>query len=139
VAVDVTPLAGAIEAALALPGISFYDGYVPERVPEAGGHVLPYVVLYAGDGAPVVEEVTSSGHQPTDTLVWDFQITAVGATAGVCRAVARDVRAALTNLRVGTGLVKPNPEGFNQQVPYPDTSVTPARFILPLQWRLNTN
>jgi hypothetical protein len=138
-AVDIGPIVVAVGNALDVPQFAFYDGYVPERVPEAGGHILPYVVLYAGDGSPVVEEVTADGLQPVDTLVWDFQITAVGATSDVCRRVAQDVRRLLTNLRAGTGRIKPNPDGFNQQVPYLDPSVTPARFILPLQWRLNTN
>lgn len=137
--VDPIPLYQAVEAALkAVPGVTVYDGYVPTKVPEAGGHILPYVVNWFGVGANP-EEPSACGIHDTDTLILDFQTTIVGANPAICRAVAAPLRAALTNLRVGTGRIKPNPDGFNQQAPILDTTITPARFMLPLHWRLTTN
>lgn len=136
---DPSALAAAVRAALgALPGISVFDGQVPVKVPEVGGYILPYVVLWAGIGDNP-GELTSCGQHSTDTLIWDFQTTAVGATADICRRVAQDVKNTLTNHRAGTGRIRPNPDGFQQQTPTPDNSVTPARFMLPQQWRLITN
>jgi hypothetical protein len=137
--VDPADLVTPVEAALrAIPDIGFHDGYVPERVPETGGYVDPYVVLWAGVGDEP-NELTACGIQDGDSIIWDFQTTAVGADPGICRAVAKDVRAALTNLPIRTGKVRRNPDGFNQQSPILDTQTTPARFMLPLQWRLITN
>lgn len=137
--VDATLLVADVKAALeTIPQLTVFDGQVPTKVPEAGGYILPYVVIWAGIGDNP-EEQTSCGLHSADTLIWDFQTTAVGATPDICRRVAQDVKHALTNLRVGTGLIRPNPDGFQQQQPIPDNSVTPARFMLPQQWRLITN
>ena len=136
---DIEQLTADVLAALEeLPGLTVDDGYVPRALPETGGYVDPYVILWAGlgDNPP---ELTACGTQGTDTLIWDFQTTAVGADAGICRAVARDVDAKLTNLPAGTGKIRRNPDGFNQQSPILDTQTSPARFMLPLQWRLITN
>lgn len=131
----VTPVTAALEA---IEGISFHDGYVPEQLPETATYIDPYVVLWAGTGDEP-NELTACGIQDGDSIIWDFQTTAVGASAAICRAVDRDVTAALTNLRVGTGRVRRNPDGFNQQAPILDTQTSPARFMLPRQWRLITN
>lgn len=137
--VEVSDLVTPVSAALsALPGITFYDGYVPESIPETGGYIDPYIVLWAGIGDNP-NDLTACGTQGTDTLIWDFQITVVGADPAICRAVAATAAAALTNLRVRTGKVRRNPDGFDQSVPLMDTQTTPARFMLPLQWRLITN
>lgn len=137
---DVLAAAAAVLTALeSIPDqLGVHDGYVPVKVPETDGYVDPYVVLWAGtgDGPP---ELTADGKDSTGTLVWDFQTTAVGATPAVCRAVDQAVSAKLTNLVVGTGRVRRNPDGFNQQAPVLDTQETPSRFYLPRQWRLITN
>lgn len=131
-------VADVITALETVPGIGVDDGYVPRKLPETATYVDPYVILWAGlgDNPP---ELTACGTQGTDTLVWDFQTTAVGADASICRAVAKAVTAKLTNLPAGTGKIRRNPDGFNQQSPILDTQTTPARFMLPLQWRLITN
>ncbi|MDQ0756076.1 hypothetical protein [Arthrobacter sp. B3I4] len=136
---DPVQCAADIMAALAaVPGITGYDGFVPVKVPETGGFIDPYVVLWAGTGDEP-GELPADGRQTWDTIIWDFQTTAVGATPGICRAVDQAVAAVLTNLAMGTGRVRRNPDGFNQQAPILDTQTTPSRFMLPRQWRLITN
>lgn len=115
-----------------------HDGYVPEKLPQTGSYIDPYTVLWAGMGDNP-DELTSDGYQGTSTLIYDFQTTAVGPTPATCRAVAQDDRRALLNQRAGTGVIRTNPDGYNQQTPILDTTATPARFMLPQQWRLITN
>ena len=137
--VEISPLAAAITDKLKdIAGITVYDGYVPRQVPEAGGFILPYAVLWLGTGDNP-DEPTSCGLHNADTLVLDFQVTVVASNTPAVRAVAEAVKQALTNLQTGKGRIKPNPDGFNQQAPILDTQTTPARFMLPLQWRLITN
>lgn len=139
--VDPTPLVAAVEAALkTVPGITVYDGHVPSKVPtdSSGQYVLPYVVIWAGTGDNPPEQ-PSCGTHSEDTLVFDFQTTIVAANPALCRAVNQAVKQKLMNLRAGTGRIKPNPDGFQQQSPILDTQATPARFMLPKQWRLITN
>lgn len=135
---DPTPFPDIIRGAVQLAGTGFYDGYVPKVLPETDGYVDPYVVLWAGVGDNPFEP-TACGRHNEDTLVWDFQTTVVAASPAACRSAAKAVKERLMNLAVGTGRVKPNPDGFNQQAPTLDTQTTPARFMLPLQWRITTN
>jgi hypothetical protein len=134
----ITYRAETITALQAITGITVYDGHVPKEVPEdAAGYVLPYVVLWAGVGDEIPErdlcnEVDLGG------LRWDFQTTTVAASAGLCAQVANAVRLKLTNLPMGKDRVLPNPDGFRQEVPALDPTVTPARFMLPAPWRLET-
>ena len=127
-----------LDALQAVPGITVYDGYVPDRVPETDGYIDPYVVLWAGN-PDEPDELPSDGVQAGDSIIWDFQTTAVGATPDICRAVDHAVSGVLTNLRVRTGRVRRNPDGFNQQYPILDTQTSPARHMLPRPWRLITN
>lgn len=116
-----------------------YDGYVPDAIPkDDAGFPLPYVVLFAGAGN-YPDEPLVDGSIGADGLIFDFQTTAVGPLTGHAVAVASMVRATLINTRVGRGRIKPSPDGFNQQAPIRDTNITPARFFLPQQWRLQTN
>lgn len=129
----------AILAALrTIPGITVYDGFVPASVPTDGAYIKPYIVLWAGTGDDP-GELTACGTWDGDTLILDFQTTAVGASAEVCRAVSTAATAKLANLPVGTGKVRRNPDGFNQATPILDTQTSPARLMLPQQWRLITN
>jgi hypothetical protein len=121
-----------------IPGITVYDGSVPTSVPQAGAYINPYIVLWAGNGDEP-DELTADGIQDGDSIVFDFQTTVVGANPDICRAVTKAAKAKLTNLQAGTGRIRRNPEGFNQQSPILDTQTSPARFMLPLQWRLITN
>lgn len=138
--VDAQSLSNQVLAALqTVPGgLGVHDGFVPVKVPETDGYPDPYIVLWAGTGDGP-NETAANGKQGTDTLVWDFQTTAVGATPAICRAVDQAISLVLVNLVVGTGRVRRNPDGFNQQSPILDTQSTPSRFYLPRQWRLITN
>lgn len=119
-------------------GVTVYDGEVPERVPEdAAGYIEPYVVLFASDG-DALQETDLSGRLDTAGLRWDFQTTTVGASADVCSRVAGAVRRTLTNFPLGTYHVLPSPAGFTGATPVKDTTVAPARFMLPRVWRLDT-
>lgn len=127
------------DALKTLPGITAYDGHVPVKVPQdAAGFILPYVVLFAGEGGEVPGERDMSNRVDLDGIRWDFQTTSVGASPGVCAQVARAVTLRITNLEIGNSHVVPNPEGFDQPTPVRDSTETPARFMLPRQWRLET-
>lgn len=115
-----------------------FDGQVDDSIAVAGGYVLPYVLLSAGVGDNPAERPLT-GVQRTDSLIYDFQTTAVGPNAAQTRTAARLVNDALLNLRVGTGRITHNQDGFDQQSPIPDNTVSPARFMLPRPWRLLTN
>ncbi|WP_275779702.1 hypothetical protein [Paenarthrobacter sp. Y-19] len=137
--VDIDALTKQVTAAEdEITGTTNYDGFVPTGVPQSGGYVLPYFVNWFGIGDNP-DETTADGKQHADTLVWDFQITAVASNAAACRAVAQALKQKLINMQVGTGTLRLNPDGFNQQSPILDASVTPARLMLPIQWRLTTN
>lgn len=135
---DVLTFPDILRGAVLPTGAGFFDGNVPTKVPETSGYIDPYVVLWAGLGDNPFEP-TACGTHNTDTLVWDFQTTVVAADADTCRRVGQAVKARLTNLVMGTGQVRPNPDGYNQQSPIQDNQSTPARFMLPLQWRITTN
>lgn len=128
-----------IEAALrGIQGLGFHDGYVPEDIPkDERGFIRPYVVLHMGSGDEVPER-DMSNQVDLDGIRLDFQTTSVAASAAVCAAVDYDVARALTNLELGNSHVVPNPDGFSQEPPLRDSSETPARFMSPRQWRLET-
>lgn len=137
--VDALPLRAAVMAALrTIRGITVYDGSVPTKVPtDAAGYILPYVVFFGGVGDELPERDLSA-RVDLGGLRWDVQTTAVGASADICASVAQTVRRTLTNLPLGTHCLLPNPDGFKQETPISDTSITPARFMLPAPWRLDT-
>ena len=125
----------------ALPNLGgrVYDGVIVDKIPtDPNGYALPYVVLFTGTGNHPDEQY-ANGTTGTDGLIFDFQTNCIGPAAGHATAVAAAVRAALTNLRLGTGRIKPNPDGFERSVPYLVEEDTPVRFMLPQQWRLKTN
>lgn len=125
--------------AIADLGGRVHDGYVPDKVAtDTAGYVLPYVVFFGGAGDFPSEDL-ADGTIDADSIIFDFQTTSVGPLSGHAAAVDAMVTKTLLNLAVGTGRVKPNPDGINQQTPIRDLNVTPARFMLPRQWRLITN
>ncbi|GAA5229264.1 hypothetical protein [Arthrobacter cryoconiti] len=127
-------------ALLTLPGVTVFDGQVPKSVPvDSSGYILPYVTVYAGAGANLENETDYTQQISMDELDWRFQTTCVGASMLIALQVTHDVRQVLCNLPVGAGWVKPDETGFTTQSPIPDNGTNPARFFLPLPWRLITN
>lgn len=119
-------------------GVDVYAGEVPDVIPEdEAGFIRPYVVIFSGDG-DALPETDLSGRLDLDGLRWDFQTTSVAASAEICSAVAGRVRRVLTNRPLGTYHVLPSPAGFTGVAPVKDTTVKPARYILPRMWRLDT-
>lgn len=120
-------------------GGRIYDGTIPAKLPTDGaGYVLPYVLVFSGITADIGDPDLTGR---TDTLVHDYapQTNCVGPTPGHSRICAEMVQAALTNTRIGNHPLKPDTDAFRVAVPLPDNQVTPARFFLPLQWRVTTN
>lgn len=136
---DISAHRAAVLAALrTLPGVTVYDGFVPDKVPvDRAGYILPYVVLFAGVGDEIPER-DLSGRVDMGGLRWDFQTSSVAASADIAALVAADVRRKLTNLPLGSFHVLPDPDGMRQSAPIRDTTITPARFMLPAPWRLDT-
>lgn len=125
----------------ALPDVGerIYDGYVPDKVPEAGGYVRPYALVMSGLGTDLPAERDLSKLTDIDVLDWHPQVNAVGATARQCRQVAHQISQALTNTWIGGGWLQPDEDAFRVNTPVLDDQVTPARFFLPLPWRTITN
>jgi hypothetical protein len=125
--------------ALSNVGARVSDGALTKAAPvDAAGYVLPYVILFAGSGDHP-DEVLLDGTIGADGRTFDFQTTSVGPAVSHTLAVDAQVQKALINLRVGRGRVRPNPDGFSQRIPIREENITPIRYLLPRQWRLNTN
>lgn len=124
----------------ALPDVGqrIYDGYVPASVPEVAGRIRPYIVVWSGIGSDLPLERDLTGLTDTGVLDWAPQTNVVAADPSTCRIVAQQARSALTNQPIGSGWLMPDPDGFRINVPIQDNQVTPARFFLPLPWRLTT-
>lgn len=127
-----------VVTALASAGAQVYDGFVPGSLPMDGKYIRPYFVVWAGEPDNPAED-TSDGMHSLDTRIFRFQVTAVAPTPAATRQLTAAGVTALNNLRVGTGRVKPDPEGFRTEVPQLDPSESPARFLLPTPWRLISN
>lgn len=134
-----TELTATLKAIPALGG-RIYDGYVPEKLPTDGaGYILPYVLLLSGITADLPEERDLTRQVDTTVHDWAPQTNCVGPTPDHARKCAQLVAQALTNTRIGNHWLKPDADAFRVATPLPDNQVTPARFYLPLSWRLNTN
>ena len=78
-----------LAALRALPdiGARIYDGIVPENVPEAGGYIRPYAVVFSGLGSDLPEERDLT--RLTDTGVLEegpnFPTTAQAVSWGLVR------------------------------------------------------
>lgn len=140
---DATQLNDELLATLrAIPALGgrVHDGYVPGKLPTDGaGYILPYVVVFSGITSDLPTERDLTGLADTTVHDWAPQTNCVGPTPAHARAVAQVVQAALTNARIGNHWLLPDSDGFRVSVPLIDNQVTPARFFLPLPWRLTTN
>lgn len=120
------------------PG-TVYDGWVPNKVPtDSAGNILPYVVIFAGAGTDLPEERDYTNLADLTVMALSLQTTFVAASPAACRDYAAQGYSRLLNLPIGTGWLKPDAEAFNTPVPLLDDQVTPARFYMPLRWRLTT-
>lgn len=126
----------------ALPGLfpgNVFDSQVPSTLPKDGaGFIRPYVVIFAGTATDIPEERDLTNLADVGISDFRFQTNCVGATGSHARDVADAVRLAITNLPIGAGFIKPDPDSFRTDV-LPDNQVIPARFYMPLMWRLTTN
>lgn len=131
-------LARLVDARLVAINVSRYDGDVPDTPPtipgDAAGRVRPYLVEWFGAGSPDTAEDDLTGQLVT--LGWTFQITCVAGRTGDLRPLVDDTTALLERWHpvidgLSTGLCRqlndPGP-------PRPDRSVTPTRYVLPLQY-----
>jgi hypothetical protein len=121
-------------------GGNIYDGVVPTSLPkDVNGYIKPYVVIFAGTGGDLLGETSYTQETDMDVLSWPFQTTVVAADVISCMRLGHDVRIALTNHPVLGGFIRP--DGYSETgalLPQRDDQVTPARFFLPLQWRITT-
>ena len=106
---------------------------------DSSGFIRPYVLLSGGLGDFLEGERSLTSEVATKAMFWDFQTTCVGASPEHAIACAALVRGLFTNLRIGTGRVRKNPDGFETTAPIPDNTETPVRYMIPLQWRVPTN
>lgn len=111
--------------------VNLYRGNVTSSVPlDADGSVHAYAVLYAGAGAPPAARRV--GGRPRN-LAWSFQVSVVGGDDTRLLWCLDTIRGRLTGKRVGGGVLR------EQGDPGPlreDTSVTPYRYWLPLDYAL---
>lgn len=138
---DATQFTAELDAklkAIAALGGRVYDGYAPSKIPtDPAGYVLPYVLFFTGITADIGDpDLTGM----TDTRVHDWapQTNCVGPTPGHARSCAELVKAALTNTRIGNHRLHIDADAFRVAVPLKDDQAIPARFYLPLSWRLTT-
>lgn len=120
-------------------GVTVYDGAVPGTVPQDGaGFIRPYLALYMGAAVGDRESIAVCGLADTASFTRRFTTTLVAASPRHLDAMADMVRAALTNLWVGPGMVHPDYEQQATTVALLDPATSPARYYLPLQWVITT-
>ena len=122
-----------------VPFVKVYDGDVPQddpplTIPNSGGVVKPYVVLYAGGGTATSDRAC----QTPSVLGWAPQVSVVAGYPVDCLQAVDRVRAELTGTRLtlddGTTGILREPEGDRPILK--DESVSPPRFLYPLQYRI---
>lgn len=115
-----------------------FDGLADKAIPvDRSGAIRPYVVLGAGIGSPIPDQPLC-GVPSWDAIDWRFETRCFGPTADHVRRLAWDLTLALSGFRVADGLVKPDDDAFRIDAPIADPGIVPARFFLPLPWRLVT-
>ena len=113
-----------------------YDGYAPGTIPTDGlGFILPYVLAFSGTPTDLENERDLTGLADRTTDDWRIQTNCVGPDPAKARACAQLVADALTNAHIG-GWLLPDNDAFKTSLPIKDDDVKPARFFLPLFWRL---
>lgn len=124
----------------ALPSVvTVYTGRVPSRVPTyRDGAIKPYVGLWVSNsvGDPLMKALDSLS--PMDAVRVTVQTQIVAATEPDVYETADLVTGALTNLKIGGGIVLPDADQHANAYPLWDDTTTPAIPYLPLLWRLET-
>lgn len=131
-------LAESLRSALP-PVVSVYTGRVPSKVPTyRDGTIKPYVGLWVSNsvGDPLMKALDSLS--PMDAVRVTVQTQIVAATELDVYETADLVTKALTNLRVGRGVLLPDADQHANSYPLWDETTTPAIPYLPLLWRLET-
>lgn len=120
-------------------GGRIHDTYVPDKLPMEPGGVrpLPYVLLASGIATSLGDE-SLGGRTDLTARDWRAQTNCVGPSPSHAREVAEYVAAMLADARVGKHWLKPDDDAMRTQVPIKDDNVTPARYFMPLFWRLTT-
>jgi len=119
------------------PG-NVFDTHVPDVLPkDAMGFIRPYVVMFAGTTLDLPGERSLTQLPDLDVADFRFQTNCAGPTGQHARELAYQVTLALSGLAIGAGFIKPDPDAFRTEV-LKDDQVTPARFYMPLMWRLTT-
>lgn len=138
-----------LEAMGGSPAITVHAGEIPppEQVPllmapggvypDPSGRIAPYVVAFGGVGNPVVEPDVGD---TADELDWTLHLLVAAGYAADCldavdRVHAQLFRAELVHAGVVVGRLAP-PLGYDPGPPRHITTVAPARFESPLQYRL---
>lgn len=122
------------------PAVTVYRGEVPDGPPTLpdSDRIAPYVVVFDGTGPNDLEPDLAGQNED---LRWTPQITVAAAFSPDCTQLVDRVFAwvhrwspVLTGVAAGP-LVPP--PGFDPGGPRPDRTVSPIRFFVPLQWRLD--
>ena len=118
----------------------FLDGIVPDTVPTyAIGDIKPYLVLFFGSGTDITGDRDLNNTVDYQGSVFRFQTTIAAATADQVLQTAHRGKRTLTGLLIETQSVKPDPDQQASATPLWDTTETPARAFLPLQWTIQTD
>lgn len=111
--------------------VNLYRGNVTSTVPVDGdGSVHAYAVLYASGGT--IPPARRVGGRPRN-LGWSFQVSVVGGDDTRLLWCLDTIRGRLTGKRLGGGVLREvgDPGPLRQ-----DTSITPYRYWLPLDYQL---
>lgn len=122
----------------AVANLKVYDGRIsqddpPDVIPDSGGVVRPYVVLYAGSGRGYPDRAVGV----TSALSWAPQVTVAAGYPADCTAAVDRVRAELTDRKI---TIPDGTTSYLREVTdlgniREDTNVTPSRFYAPIVYR----
>lgn len=129
-----------LKALPGVPAVTVYRGEVPEHPPTLpdSDRVASYVVMFDGTGAVNLEPDLA---YTNEDLAWAPQTTVAAAFSADCIQLVDRVCFWLYHWSpvvtgVAAGRLEP-PPGYDPGPPRPDRTVTPIRFFVPLQWRLD--
>ena len=120
-------------------GQRVHESRVLGAVAMNGSIIRPYLLWWSGLGSDLVAERDYTGSMDLSVLDWRCQINCVGSNPGVALAVADQVFTSLANLPVAGGWLKVDENALRSANVMSDTQEVPARFFVPLSWRLITN